>query len=1588
MFHYFGYGSNLSVVSLRAKGVNPLRHEPAILEGWRLSFEVPDFFAIEGGSGHIERCEGEAVHGALYACRDAHLGTLDQLEASGIRYERIEATVATYGGRRVRAYVYVGIPAVLERGCLPSERYRNILVNGAVELQLDAAYVERLRAMPTAPRKELVAFTLPPGPRPVLTHASLAAQPSLTALAGVVFDMSNARRDHDYLRRLLGGKDATLFFLKRMDTSDGAETFEDLRRGRLDGAQRQYLDAYLHAFSQEYRLVGELRYEAAPDGVPENLLGGGPVGGDRPRTRPSTAPPSAPSGIVRPSRPALRVPVPTRIVVAESERHYERTGHENLGFLSEEYGFMPRTPPSERLPPAYAAWDQIAGDLPRLYRTLRLRREVDALPILPAGDEDLADAQLLRACTVLSMLSHAYHYVETHPPAGPPESLARPWATVRQRLDRGPAVLSYVELIVYNWRLLDPSRADPMRVDNMRLLVPTVDNDEERIFYLTQTEILAQASPIVGAVVRAQEAVVADDREALECELATIIESLQRVVRESLLNINPNQGSRTHVDPVIWAKTVAPFAVPTIPGVQGPSGTSSPIFNMLDIFFGRRHYETFLGREIRDLRATYPRFWRDFLVALQEISVPTYIARTQDLNLRGLLQEAVATYAGENGFLGRHRMKVYGYIELAFKVGRSVTIGGFKGVFKDRTWDQVDRELAYSRAERVQSFPQSCYHVRVQSVESDVEGVSHVVLDVSGTGLRYEAGDRCGVLPENDDALLYRTLAALGARGDEPVPLNREWQDAVRLRAGYEGATSLRLEEVLRFGRIRPLLPRAAEALHAESQDEALEAAMSQQMTEHWELWDALELLRERGFDCTRLWQRDGEPVGAICRVIPPEMFRMYSISSVMTSASTGAANQVRLTVGRIRYETASSPDSHVTRYGTASSFLTRAAERRAPVSVVVQHPARFGLPRDPRVPIVMLAGGTGLSPFRGFLVERMRQLDAGRAWLFLGLRSRQYLRAYEEEFAPALRRGVLELRVAFSRDDVDARWVDDGGGTGHIGYEPGTRRQVPDLMRDDDAAQALWDLVRAPAEGGQGGYVYVCGRAGFARGVIDGFKEVLRRFASGTQEERRARAEAILSELMSEGRFMQEIFSGGAPAVDVARSFEVSEIVRHNDEANGHWLVIEGRVYDISEFLRMHPGGGRILRGYAGLDASDGYARAHEGRSEIDAMREMYELGVVRPLDLSGVSATVQGPAGAQVVSLAAAYRAWVRMLYLVVEMQNALENDQDLQRAATTRDEPIRPRSSFRLQRAVETHERFLRSYVEGLATESFPSLWAITQGLFAPEAALDWMRAQIDTIQASEDAVFVAAMVPELQRIVQELVARDVEIGTSEWPRVADACEILDEENRRFLAAVKETLRAGVRGFEVHGRAMHEAGAPALVRACRTLPIVLRAYYGRCVARLRDTARWAPTMDLVEPARPTAERRRVTLVASPYYVMEEDPDRRVVMLHRTPVAFESLEQLEEENEHIIRQIRADHADYGVVVDMRQAPVRNDPAFESSMRRLRAEVTQRFARLAVLLESAVGVLQVNRLDRDEGQKTFATRSEAAAIGFAAGRT
>ncbi|MFC4261151.1 gamma-glutamylcyclotransferase family protein [Marinobacter lacisalsi] len=267
MFRYFGFGSNMSMRSLRAKGVAPLASQRAVLPGWRLRFNVQHFFRHEGGVGNIEQTGNpdDRVHGVLHDCPDEALALLDSAEAYGHGYDRIDIHVKPsetgVDRQAVPALTYVGMPRFIDNSRLPSRRYLNIVLDGARQAGLDKDYIQALARHPVHQVEPYPAFTPPAGDHPTFDRETLAEHPHYTALYGSVFDMAEARPLHEFLKGFLGGRDMTLYHLRRLDSSTVNESMDDIRKGRLDQAQKQYLNTYLHEYAREYRYVGHYNYD-------------------------------------------------------------------------------------------------------------------------------------------------------------------------------------------------------------------------------------------------------------------------------------------------------------------------------------------------------------------------------------------------------------------------------------------------------------------------------------------------------------------------------------------------------------------------------------------------------------------------------------------------------------------------------------------------------------------------------------------------------------------------------------------------------------------------------------------------------------------------------------------------------------------------------------------------------------------------------------------------------------------------------------------------------------------------------------------------------------------------------------------------------------------------------------------------------------------------------------------------------------------------------------------------------------------------------------------------------------------------------
>lgn len=63
-------------------------------------------------------------------------------------------------------------------------------------------------------------------------------------------------------------------------------------------------------------------------------------------------------------------------------------------------------------------------------------------------------------------------------------------------------------------------------------------------------------------------------------------------------------------------------------------------------------------------------------------------------------------------------------------------------------------------------------------------------------------------------------------------------------------------------------------------------------------------------------------------------------------------------------------------------------------------------------------------------------------------------------------------------------------------------------------------------------------------------------------------------------------------------------EEVAHHDSFDDCWIVIYDRVYDVTQFLRDHPGGDDIIMDHAGRDATIAFHGTGHSRHAVEQMR------------------------------------------------------------------------------------------------------------------------------------------------------------------------------------------------------------------------------------------------------------------------------------------------------------------------------------------------------------------------------------------------
>jgi len=341
----------------------------------------------------------------------------------------------------------------------------------------------------------------------------------------------------------------------------------------------------------------------------------------------------------------------------------------------------------------------------------------------------------------------------------------------------------------------------------------------------------------------------------------------------------------------------------------------------------------------------------------------------------------------------------------------------------------------------------------------------HIDFDLSGCGLDYVVGDSFGIFAKNDLGLVDQIIALLGASHTTAVngkTLREALTEDVSLSPAPDSLFEL-------FSYLTGGAQREKARAMAQGEDPDGDAATL----------DVMAVLQK--FSNVRPHPE------AFIEALEPLQPRLYSISS----SHNATPGKLSLTVDCVRYVVGKRR-----RLGLASTFLAERIQGGDEVRVYVQKAHGFALPQDAKTPIIMIGPGTGVAPFRAFLLDRKATGAPGKNWLFFGHQRSDCDFFYADELNAMKTAGLLtRLSLAWSRDGEKKFYVQD---------------------RMREVGRELWTWLA------EGANVYICGDAKrMAKDVERALVDIVAQFGARSTDE----AIAFVADLKKKGRFQQDVY-------------------------------------------------------------------------------------------------------------------------------------------------------------------------------------------------------------------------------------------------------------------------------------------------------------------------------------------------------------------------------------------------------------------------------------------------------------------------------
>lgn len=402
----------------------------------------------------------------------------------------------------------------------------------------------------------------------------------------------------------------------------------------------------------------------------------------------------------------------------------------------------------------------------------------------------------------------------------------------------------------------------------------------------------------------------------------------------------------------------------------------------------------------------------------------------------------------------------------------------------------------------------------------------HLEFDTSGfPDLRYKTGDHLVVWPMNPDTEVDRLIRVLGSFERRNIVLQIRPKDSL---AKVQVHSPVTLDSLFR-SYIDVCGPVSRELVLALRQFAPNQSARDRLTSIAWTKDNYARVQSQRCLNIGRILEfalQDDK--GATWNSLPLSFLlenvralapRYYSISSSSVTAPEQPSITAVVMNNGLWGDRTTDGNSDDSVFGLTTSYLQSFMKTRSPFTYTTHGPAnnpssrtvyahmrrsRFKLPRNPQRPVIMVAAGTGIAPFRGFIQERARMKDMGREvgqmLLFFGCRREAEDFLYRDEVVSLKYRlgSVLEVVTAFSR-------------------EPG-QRKVYVQHRVREYADRILQMISE-----QDAVIYVCGAAAMARDVASVMEaELGKKLAPDGKE---TDGEASFKRLKKVGQWMEDVW-------------------------------------------------------------------------------------------------------------------------------------------------------------------------------------------------------------------------------------------------------------------------------------------------------------------------------------------------------------------------------------------------------------------------------------------------------------------------------